>query len=518
MARRRSREQQVVDFESLASMRIRTYIRESTQRQAEADHYGPDLQRAGIRTFCDKYDIPRPEHEYFDAASGRSVRGRTGLQKALADADEYDALFFFHSSRSFRNREDVAIWKPKFRRAGIVIVFTEQGIISGDPRNKLLEGFHELIDEQRSDEQAMFIRSGLRQKFERGLHNGTVPLGYRRYHGTPDDSRHMMLEAVDGEARTVQRLFELYSTGRYSDADVAAALNAQVGDDGNALHRMKNGRPLTRAGVGEILQNRVYTGAVVWHPGTPEEEVRDGQHEAITDSELFEKVQALRARRTHWRGRRSAVRCYPLSRPARCYDCGASFAGDTGGKANHRRLRHARTGECRGGRSLSASVLEDQMGDLLEERFALPKDWERQVLRIVAAPQNGSSDGTNRDAERLAKALEALRKQHKWGDISDGDYRIEREELERRLRETEERAFEPVPLKDFSQASKLLANLGELWRHPGVSRERQKAFIEEAFEQIQLDATGIRAVVPQEEYRLLAAVAQVGGIGRGDWI
>ena len=444
--------------------------------------------------------------------------GGAGLQQALAEADEYDALFVFHSSRSFRNREDAAIWKQQFRRAGIVIVYTEQGIISGDPRTKLHEGFYELIDEQRSDEQSMFIRSGLRQKFERGLHNGSAPLGYRRHYGTPGDPGHMTLQVVDEEARTVRRLFELYRTGRYSDADVAAAVNVEVGDDGHALHRMKDGRPLTRAGVGEILQNRVYIGLVVWHPGTPEEEVRGGQHEAIIDSELFEKVQALRATRSHWRGRRSAVRCYPLSRPARCYSCGASFAGDTGGKGNHRRLRHARTGDCRSGRSVSARVVEEQMGQLLEERFALPEDWERQVLRMVGASPGESSDGRDRTAARLTRALEALRKQHKWGDISDSDYRAEREAIERQLREIPARGREPVQLTDFARAGKLLKSLGELWNHPGVSGERKKEFIEEAFEQIHLDDGGIRAVLPREEYLPLAAVAQVGGFGRGDWI
>src|SRR5690606_21037537 len=147
----------------------------------------PEMQRAGIRQWCLMNDVPLPTFEYFDASSGRETTRRAGLQQALADSAEYDALLVFHSSRSFRNREDAALWKARFRRAGLTLVYTQQSIISGNPHSKLLEGVHEILDEQRSDEAGMMIAGGLRARYERGLHNGTVPLGYRRYHGAPSD-------------------------------------------------------------------------------------------------------------------------------------------------------------------------------------------------------------------------------------------------------------------------------------------------------------------------------------------
>ena len=75
MGRRRSREIVRPDWEALRGLRTRQYIRESTLRQAEADRYGPDVQRAGIRAFCEQHDLASPEIEYFDKASGRSVQG-----------------------------------------------------------------------------------------------------------------------------------------------------------------------------------------------------------------------------------------------------------------------------------------------------------------------------------------------------------------------------------------------------------------------------------------------------------
>jgi hypothetical protein len=122
----------------------------------------------------------------------------------------------------------------------------------------------------------------------------------------------------------------------------------------------------------EILTNRIYLGMVVWHVGTPEEEVREGRHEAIISQELFDEVQVIRAQRVHWRGRRPIARVYPLSRRSVCYDCGTRVAGDTGGQKNRRRMRHSRTGLCAGWRSHHAHVLEGQLGQFMAEGMSLP--------------------------------------------------------------------------------------------------------------------------------------------------
>lgn len=67
MSRRRIRRN--VSFDELKGKKTRSYIRESSPRQALADRYGPDIQRAGIRDFCDRFELEQPEHEYFDAVT-----------------------------------------------------------------------------------------------------------------------------------------------------------------------------------------------------------------------------------------------------------------------------------------------------------------------------------------------------------------------------------------------------------------------------------------------------------------
>ena len=115
---------------------------------------------------------------------------------------------------------------------------------------------------------------------------------------------------------------------------------------------------------------------------------------------------------------------------------------------------------------------------------------------------------------RIKRAMDSVRKQHTWGHISDEDYRTQHQELQRALDDLPRDQTSPFALTDFSRSAKLLSEFGTLWSHPGVSDESRKAFIEEVFEQVQIDELGIRAVKPAEEYLPLMATATWGDTAR----
>lgn len=117
--------------------------------------------------------------------------------------------------------------------------------------------------------------------------------------------------------------------------------------------------------------------------------------------------------------------------------------------------------------------------------------------------------------DRLRNALEALRKQHTWGDIDDDRYRVEKREIERKLADIEPRPGVTVEMIDLRRAGELLKDLGRLWDHPGVTGETKKQFIEEAFERIEIDELGIRAVQFAEDLVPLAAVSRWWEMERG---
>jgi hypothetical protein len=163
--------------------------------------------------------------------------------------------------------------------------------------------------------------------------------------------------------------------------------------------------------------------------------------------------------------------------------------------------------------------LESQMAQLLTDRFCVPEDWSRGYLRAIAkTPEIDSTDGEAK-RRRLGQARDNLKNLFIWGDIGEGEYRRQREEIDRQIAALAPMKS-PAILMDVRRAATLLQNVGALWSHPGVAPERQKEFIDEVFEEIQLDRRGIRAVLPRPEYKPLVALAEVTreGNGRGDWI
>ena len=520
MTRRKSRQPKVVEFADLKGLRIRAYMRESTARQAEADRFGPDTQQAGILAFSAEFDLDQPERWYFDKVTGRHVAGRAEIQRALEEAEEYDVLLFFHTTRSFRNREDAAIWKQKFRAAGVILVFTQQRIISGDPKTKSIEFIHEFIDEQRSDEQEMFVRANLRQKWARGLVNGSTPLGLQRTYGAPGDPLRGRLVVEPRGRATVRAIWDLWLTGKHSHAGIATRLNAERDADGQPLHRSKRGGPLTPSGVRQILSTQSYTGVTVWHPGTPEEEVGASTHEAIVTPEEFDRGQQISRERAFKPGRAPTKgRVYPFSGPAHCLYCGRTYVGDAGGKSGYLRMRHA-FGECQGPITIALSRLDRQMGELLATRFVLPSEWRDDVLRLVATPAPTADPSLLGRRDEIQRAMRKHAQIYQWTNMSETDFHAEQRQLERALLDIDRalQVHQPACGFDPVHAGDLLENFGELWSHPGVSLQSKKEFIEEAFDEILFDELGIRALTPTEPFRPLVAVAEVGGFGAGDRI
>src|SRR5690606_7062538 len=81
--------------------------------------------------------------------------------------------------------------------------------------------------------------------------------------------------------------------------------------------------------------------------------------------------------------------------------------------------------------------------------------------------------------------------------------RRQRREVERGLTELSPRPRAPLVLENVRRAGELVGDLGHLWRHEGVTPERRRELVEEVFERIELDWSGIRTVLPRPQYRPL---------------
>ncbi|MCH8191316.1 MAG: recombinase family protein [Chloroflexi bacterium] len=500
-------------FEDLKGLRAEGYIRESSLDQR--DGFGPDIQRHSIERFAESYGLVLGGRWYAEFLSGRQVRKRREFQQFIDDArvDAYDVLLVDHTSRFGRNQEECIRYKGELQRLGKTIVFVSQGIISGSDRDFLAERINETLDEAYSRNLSRYVAAGLAEKAEHGLHVGPSPLGYKSDLVAGKRER----KVIDPETMPALLMaLREYAGGQSSFREAADHLNAQG-------FRTRKGSLFTGYNLRDILANCFYDGKIVHHEGLPDEGVIDGCHEVPTEvRELWRRCQDIKRHRAvtavgHPRAER---RSYPFSRVLRCHRCGSPYHGEATyyrGVATLR-LTHERRAQGRNcktqGRSRTVASLSQEFNERVLTNLHLDGGWKAMI--VSALQREGTRDDDGAERARLQRALENLRKQHVWGDLSDEEYRRERTAVERQLKivTADNR---PTELPNLERAAQLLSDLPSLWSHPGVTDEQRETVVQEVFSQIIIDGKALVAVEPKPAYiPLFAAMLLQDSVGYRD--
>jgi len=498
-------------FEDLRGLRAEGYIRDSTLDQR--DGFGPEMQRRATENFARTYGLVLGQAWYTDFITGTSTLKRSGFRQALADAqtDRFDVLLVYHTSRFARNRADAIRYKNDLRNSGKVLVFVSQGIISGNNNDFLNEAINEVLDEHYSRVLSNFVTDGLRLKHEQGIANGVPPLGYnsekldngKRERKVPDFNG-LGGDPKKGGMEALLALLRGYASGQYSYQTLADHLNAEG-------YRNREGQFFTKGSVEHVLSNRFYEGKAVYHPDEPDEEVRDGNHKVPEEvKKLWLQCQEVKARqrRTAVGGPRRKYRAYPFSRVAECGHCGGAYTGKPAISRRGeeiRRLVHTFPRCDLKPYSVSLDAIEAQWRENVLPYIELDNCWRTAVMASIH--ENNRQDGSV-EKKRLERALENLRKEHLWGDLSDESYREERTALERRVKAL---ALAPttIQMPNLDRAATLLNDLPVLWSHPGVTDQQREALVDELLEKAVLLGQRIIAIEPKSAYKPLFAYLAV---------
>ena len=95
------------------------------------------------------------------------------------------------------------------------------------------------------------------------------------------------------------------------------------------------------------------------------------------------------------------------------------------------------------------------------------------------------------------------------GDISDDEYRREREILMRQLK-VHTTTVEPTHLPNLDRSANFLEDLPALWLHPGVTHEEREALVRQVFRRITIDGKDFVDIEPKPECVPLFAVIASG--------
>ena len=412
-------------------MRAVCYIRVSTEEQVQ----GHSL--AAQRTSTNALIRQRGwtfVGEYVDAGvSAKSDSRRPALEQLLRDAQQgkFDVVVVDKVDRFYRHLKGLLATLEQLNALDITFVSVRENLDFATPWGKLTLTVLGMLAEIYIDNLSQETSKGKLARAREGQWNGSIPLGYCTgrcskctdlngpgycpHAGGADQNTTDHLIAHPIESVAVQRAFQWYLTGNYSDGRIAERLNQEPLklSTGQEIHFRTKGLPgrwppgpFGKESIREILQRRFYTGVVVYY-GTDEKghkrkrgnitAIFPGQHPALLSAEDFAKARTLRQQLSHrTRSQNGTPHVYLLSGLLICEQCGKPMrAMSSGGRYYYRDLtRIDHCGHC-DQPTLKAADIEQQVLDLMSAVHLSP-DWRQRVADQLLTPSQQTQLTTKR--------------------------------------------------------------------------------------------------------------------------
>jgi len=458
-------------IKNLPGSRAVLYARVSTEEQAGKDHYSIDAQLNEMREFV-KMKGWEIVGEFVDEGISGTKRDRPQLEAALgmAKRNGCDIVVTHELSRLSRSVYHTLDIFDSFGKQQIGFASVKEPEFDfADPSKRFFLTIMAAINEYYIDLLRQHTRKSKRERSRQGLYNASImPQGY-------DHSGDAHKPGVINEKETViiKLIYDSYSTGRFSDQDVADLLN-QKG------HRTRAGRRFSKDTISEILNNPFYVGKVIYRNKPGEKEIYEGQHQAIISEELWEKCQSVRAsRRTLSRAIQKNYRNYLLSNLAVCDVCGRTLRAQGAKNGSYYRemsyergyidCPHQKTG-------IRAEVLEQQVHALIKQ-IQLPEDWINEVAKQAGSDEEMIKLRRQRDRlETERRRIQQMRIEGEFDDNMD----VYREEIDRIRRES---ASLPTydQIETLKITAKTIGQLYQIWEKadPGDQRDLLRLMLRE---------------------------------------
>jgi site-specific DNA recombinase len=247
------------------------------------------------------------------------------------------------------------------------------------------------------------------------------------------------------------------------------------------------------------LKNPFYIGIVTYHG-----EEKKGSHQPLIDRDLWEQVQAIRARRAKQPGK--AIVRGPgglLTELAFCGRCGARLWWCQGRYMCGGRRRFG-VDAC-DAPMLTARAIEPLVLDVIRN-CSLIAPLRDAVIQVVKDRLARPTTGGDVDASALRAQLTRLKELFEWGDLGKAEYLWKREQIQKQIAQIQ--THTPC-LLDVERAIELLGNMAELI--DAGSDAQLRALLQTVFLTIWLEKGAVVAIRPAPAFALLMEVVSVSG-------
>lgn len=474
--------------------RCAIYTRKSTEEGLEQEFNSLDAQREAGEAY-----IKSQQHEgwtcvpaqYNDGGFTGANLDRPAMRRLLADieAGKVDCVVVYKVDRLSRSLLDFGRIMETFERHKVSFVSVTQSFNTSTSMGRLMLNVllsfaqfeREMISERTRDKIAAARR--------KGKWSGGMPiLGY-----TVAQTK---LVADESEAELVRQIFALYLE-HGSLLPVVKMLNARGWFTKRWTTRKggsSGGRPFDKGSLYKLLTNVAYTGKVTY-----KDEIHEGEHQAIVDTEVFQQAQTQLKRNGRSGGRvvrnKHGALLRGLLRCAAC-DCGMSHSYSSKGKKLYRyyvcHQAQKRGWEYCPSPSLPAGEMERFVIDqikcigrdplLIKETLAQARRQAEEQIEQLRAERAGLRTRLRDDHAELSRL--AATGNLGAPDLADANDRIR--EAERRATEIEtELATLDGDLVDEAAVAVALADFDALW--DCLAPREQARVIELLVEQVAYD-------------------------------
>jgi site-specific DNA recombinase len=258
-------------------MKAALYIRVSTEEQA-LEGFSIAAQTTQLNEYCKRSNIEIYK-AYVDEGISGQKENRPQFQQMIKDAEKKSFnIILVHKFDRFARRVELSQRvKRQLRKSGVnVVSITEP--IEDSPIGFFQEGILELLSEYYVRNLAQESKKGHVERARQGLHNGSVPFGYKL------ESKNMVINKE--QAKIVKWIFDMYVNQGYGSTKIAITLNQ------HKIPSAVQGQ-WSHYTVNRILKNYKYIGKIEY-----DGQVYQGMHEPLVDENTFELVKRYMKERT----------------------------------------------------------------------------------------------------------------------------------------------------------------------------------------------------------------------------
>ena len=269
-------------------IRCAIYTRKSSEDGLEQDFNSLDAQREA----CEAY-VASQKHEGWellpDLHDDGGISGghpdRPALQKLMqaVDGKRVDQIVVYRIDRLTRSLADFAKLVDRLDAAKASFVSVTQSFNTATSMGRLTLNMLLSFAQFEREVTAERIRDRIAASKRKGMWmGGCVPLGFQ------PDGRTLKIDET--EAKTIRTLYDLYlKHGTLRDVkEQVEALDLRSRRRQRPVGRVSGGKHFDRGHLQHILSNPVYAGRI-----RHKNQVHDGQHPAIIDPEVWDKVQQM---------------------------------------------------------------------------------------------------------------------------------------------------------------------------------------------------------------------------------